>query len=86
MGKIIETRNLYKNTVDEVTQSIENWTSFLDSSAWNFKYDFDDQILIYAQRPEAKACAEIDEWNKKLKRWIKRGSKGIFVFAKDENS
>ena len=86
MGKIIETRNLYKNTVNEVTKSIENWTSFLDSSAWNFKYDFDDQILIYAQRPEAKACAEIEEWNKKLKRWIKRGSKGIFVFAKDENS
>lgn len=86
MGKIVETRKLYKDTINEITKSPENWQSFLDSSSWNFKYDFDDQILIYAQRPDAKACAEMGEWNRKLKRWIKKGSNGIFVQSKDENS
>ena len=86
MGKIVETRKLYEETINDVTQSVEKWQSFLDSSSWNFKYDFDDQILIYAQRPNARACASIEEWNKKLRRWIKKGSNGIFVQSKDENS
>ena len=86
MGKILETRELYKETINEVTKSVENWQAFLDSSSWNFKYDFDDQILIYAQRPNAKACASIEEWNTKLRRWIRKGSNGIFVQDKDENS
>lgn len=51
MGKITETRQLYKEVINELSQSAENWRKFLDSSSWNFKYDFDDQILIYAQRP-----------------------------------
>lgn len=86
MGKILETRKLYKDTIKEVTKDTDNWLSFLDSSSWNFKYDFDDQILIYAQRPDARACAELDEWNKKLRRWVNKGANGIFVFSKDENS
>lgn len=86
MGRIVETRKLYKDTVNEITKNSENWQSFLDSSSWNFKYDFDDQVLIYAQRPDAKACAEMTEWNKKLKRWVKKGSNGIFVQDKNENS
>ena len=79
MGKILDTQNLYRETLNKVTKSVENWQSFLDSSSWNFKYDFDDQILIYSQRPDARACASIEEWNTKLKRWIKKGSNGIFV-------
>ena len=55
MGKITETRQLYKEVINELSQSAENWRKFLDSSSWNFKYDFDDQILIYAQRPDARA-------------------------------
>ena len=86
MGKILETRKLYSETLNEVIKNVDNWQSFLDSCAWNFKYSFDDQILIYAQRPDAKACAEMKEWNKKLRRWIKKGSNGIFVQSKDENS
>ncbi len=86
MGRIVETRKLYKETVNDITKNSENWQSFLDSSSWNFKYDFDDQVLIYAQRPDAKACAEMEEWNKKLKRWVKKGSNGIFVQDKNENS
>lgn len=86
MGRIVETKELYKYTINEITQNENNWQNFLDSSSWNFKYDFDDQILIYAQRPDAKACASMDEWNKKLKRWIKKGTNPIFVFSKEENS
>ena len=86
MGKIKETRELYNEVVNNIAKNVEKWQSFLDSCAWNFKYSFDDQILIYAQRPDAKACAEIGEWNKKLKRWVNQGANGIFVFSKDENS
>ena len=86
MGKILETRKLYSETLNEVIKNVDNWQSFLDSCAWNFKYSFDDQILIYAQRPDARACAEIDEWNRKLRRWVNKGANGIFVFSKDENS
>ena len=86
MGRIVETKELYKYTINEITQNENNWQIFLDSASWNFKYDFDDQILIYAQRPDAKACASMEEWNKKLKRWIKKGTNPIFVFSKEENS
>ena len=65
MGKIKETRQLYKTTLKEISSSPSNWRTFLDSSAWNFKYDFDDQVLIFAQRPDARACATMDEWNRK---------------------
>ncbi|ERK47509.1 protein, SNF2 family [[Eubacterium] cylindroides ATCC 27803] len=51
--------------------------SFLKTSAWMYKFSFDDQLLIYAQRPDARACASYETWNDKLHRWIKRGSKGI---------
>lgn len=86
MGKITETRQLYKEVINDITKSEEKWMSFLDSCAWNFKYDFDDKVLIYAQRPEAKACAEMEIWNKKVKRWVNKNAEGIFVLSKDENS
>lgn len=86
MGKIKETRELYKEVIKEISKNEENWQSFLDSSSWNFKYDFDDQILIYAQRPDAKACATMEEWNRKLKRWINSGAKPIYIFDKDPYS
>jgi len=59
----------------------------LDSCSWNFKYNFVDKILIYAQRPDATACAEMEkEWNRKCHRWVNKDAKGIFVLSKDENS
>ena len=60
MGKIKETRQLYKEVLKEIAENENNWREFLNSSSWNFKYDFDDQILIYAQRPDARACATMD--------------------------
>ena len=86
MGKITKTRQLYKEVLKELFESEQNWIRFLDSSSWNFKYDFDDQILIYAQRPDAKACATMEEWNKKLKRWINSGTKPIYIFDKNPYS
>ncbi len=86
MGKIKETRQLYKEVINEISQSEENWQRFLDSSSWNFKYNFDDQILIYSQRPDAKACATMEEWNKKLKRWVNSGTKPIYIFDKNPYS
>lgn len=87
MGQIADTRKLYKEKIDSITKTEENWLSFLDSCSWHFKYNFVDKILIYAQRPEATACAEMEkEWNKKCNRWVNKDAKGIFVLANDENS
>lgn len=86
MGKITETRKRYKETLAEITKSEEHWLSFLDSSSWNFKYDFADQVLIYTQRPDARACATMEVWNKKVKRWVNKNADFIFIFSKNENS
>ena len=86
MGKIIETRELYNDTINDITKSEDNWLSFLKTASWNFKYSFNDQILIFAQRPNATACAEMEDWNKKVHRWVNKDANYIFVFAKDENS
>lgn len=75
--------DLYTETVKEVTASPENWLSFLRSACRNFRLPFDDQILIYAQRPEASAVLPMKVWNEKFGRWVKRDSKGIAVFDKD---
>lgn len=72
---------LYLNTTMEVASSVDNWLSFLKSASYNYKYRFDEQILIYAQRPDATAVAETPIWNKKLKRWVNKGSKGIALIT-----
>ena len=68
---------LSQRTAHSVTRNPVNWTSFLKTAAWNYKYPFQDQLLIYAQRPDATACAPIEIWNRKLGRWVNRGAKGI---------
>ena len=75
--------DLYTETVKEATASPENWLSFLRSACRNFRLPFDDQILIYAQRPEASAVLPMKVWNEKFGRWVKRDPKGIAVFDKD---
>ena len=65
------------NTTSKELSSVNKWTEFLSSAAWQYKYSFEDQVLIYAQRPDARACADFDTWNEKLKRRINRGAKGI---------
>ena len=75
--------DLYAEAVKEVTASPENWLSFLRSACRNFRLPFDDQILIYVQRPQASAVLPMKTWNEKFGRWVKRDSKGIAVFDKD---
>ena len=60
-----------------ITSSFEGWTSFLTTASKNYKYQYYDQLMIYAQRPDATACAEYDFWNDRMGRYVKRGSKGI---------
>lgn len=71
---------LFNDEVLNVTQSQDNWKAFLKTAANNYKYSFPDQLLIYAQRPDATACAEIDFWNERFGRWVNRGATGIALF------
>jgi len=68
---------LSERTARSLTGSRANWISFLKTAAWSYKYPFQDQLLIYAQRPDATACAPIEVWNGKLGRWVNKGAKGI---------
>lgn len=68
---------LSERTAHNVIKSPVNWTSFLKTAAWNYKYPFQDQLLIYAQRPDATACAPIELWNQKLGRYVNKGARGI---------
>lgn len=74
---------LLRDTTLSVTLSSDTWIEFLNTSSWFFKSSFEDQILIHAQKPNATACAEFDVWNKKLHRWIRKGSKGIALLSDD---
>ncbi|MCR0507557.1 DEAD/DEAH box helicase family protein [[Clostridium] innocuum] len=80
------TYELWQEQAQHITSSPTHWMSFLKTAAWSFKYRFEDQILIYAQRPDAKACADYDTWNEKMHRWIKRNSKGIALLSNDGHS
>ena len=75
---------LYEETLQNVTKSPQNWVSFLNSATWNFGYNFSDKICIYAQRPDATACTTMEDWNKKAKRWINGGAKGIALISEDK--
>lgn len=65
----------------EITESSENWIKFLNTASNNYKYSFNEQVLIYAQKPNATACADIETWNKRLKRWVNKGAKGIALIS-----
>lgn len=78
-------QNLWFEYAQIISSSPASWMNFLNTASWSFKYRFEDQILIYAQKPEAKACAEYDTWNNKLNRWIKKNSKGIALLSNEPN-
>ena len=71
---------LYHNTLLRVTSNHERWTGFLRAACYNYKCSFDEQILIYAQRPNATAVLELENWNRRFGRWVNRGATGIAVF------
>ena len=70
-------RQMADHVATQLTGSWQEWAGFLNTAARLYKYPFHEQLLIYAQRPDATACAEYDLWNEKMGRYVRRGSKGI---------
>lgn len=85
-GSILKTKYEYVHEIlleqtENISKSPYNWMSFLKTSSYMFKYSFENQLLIYAQRPDATACASYEAWNDKCHRWIRKGSKGIALIS-----
>ena len=68
---------LVKKTAKRIARDGEEWAKFLNTAARLYKYPFKDQMLNYAQRPGARACASLETWNEKMSCWVNRGAKGI---------
>ena len=81
--KLRRVSELAGQTAKSVTRSADAWKRYLSTAARIYKYEFDDQLLIYAQRPDATACAEITLWNNAMRRRIAAGTKGIALIHKD---
>ena len=81
-GKTDKITELYQSALKEITSDSEKWTSFLKSACQNFRLPFDEQLLVYVQRPKAKAVLEIGDWNKRFGRTVKKYSTGIAVLDK----
>lgn len=76
---------LTTDTAEKLTGSYQEWTAFLTTAARLYKYPFLEQVMIYAQRPEATACADYDVWNRRMRRYIRRGSAGIALIDNSGN-
>ena len=70
---------LYSRTLTRLTGDYESWTGFLRAACYNYKCPFDEQVLIYAQRPDATAVLELEKWNRQFGRWVNAGATGIAV-------
>ena len=79
-GKFQLITELYAEAAGEVSHDREAWKGFLTSAGFNYRLRFDEQLLIYAQRPDASAVLEMEKWNGMFRRWVNRGAKGIAVF------
>ena len=77
MPQINDIRELAQQNARYVSNSPQDWMSYLDVAARLYRYSFTDALLIHAQRPDATACAELELWNRKMSRWVNRGAKGI---------
>ena len=77
---------LYRRTGVAVAKNPQAWQGFLSSACRNYKCRFDEQLLIYAQRPDAVAVAKLETWNRQFKRWVNKDSKGIAVFDPSDTS
>ena len=71
---------LYNRTCKTVVANSASWEAFLRSACYNYRLRFDEQLLVHAQRPDATAVLQIDDWNQKFGRWVNRGAHGIAVF------
>ena len=78
-------RQLADITALQITGSYQSWTDFLTTAARLYKYPYHEQLMIYAQRPDATACADYDTWSKTMRRYIRRGTKGIALIDNDSD-
>jgi len=74
------TMEMAKEVTKDISSSPKHYMDFLVTAANNYKYSFRDQLLIYAQKPDAIACADVETWNK-LGRWVNKGTKGIALIC-----
>ena len=74
---------LAEDTAKEIVKNQEAWRHYLNASARLYKYPFQEQMLIYAQRPDATACVSIEIWNGKMNCWVTKGAKGIALIDED---
>ena len=68
---------LASRTAGRITDSYQEWTAFLATAGRLYKYPFPEQLLIYTQRPDATACADFEVWNRRMRRYVRRGAQGI---------
>lgn len=74
---------LYRRCIHRFSGNPAEWAAFLRSACQNYKLTFDEQVLVYAQRPDATAVLEIEKWNRRFGRWVNRGATGIAVFDRE---
>ncbi len=86
MAKIQKIEDLYQDTIKRIVSSPAEWRKFLKTASRMYRYDFSEQLLIYAQKPDAEACATLDVWNKSMHCWVNRGSKGIALLDRNKNT
>lgn len=82
-NKLLKTQELFGEEISIITKNPSEWLKFLDTCSNNYKFSFTEQVLIYAQKPDATYLAEIEQWNKKLHRWIKKDTKGVALIEND---
>ena len=75
MAKMNDIRFLARETAKEVSGSPRDWMRYLGTASRLYRYPFSDTLLIHAQRPDAAACAELEVWKEKMRRWVNRGAK-----------
>ena len=83
MNKLDTLYELLEKSCHDIIQNEELWLSFLKTSGYLYNFNFTNQLLIYQQRPDAKACTDFETWNNRMNRWIKKGSKGIALIDDD---
>lgn len=74
---------LAEDTAGQIARNGQEWMKYLNTAARLYKYPFNEQMLIYAQRPDASACASLETWNEKMNCWVNRGAKGIALIDTD---
>lgn len=77
---------LAEQTARQIASGKDDWRAFLDTASRLYKYDYEDQLMIHAQRPEATTCAAYEVWNQRMRRYVRRGSKGIALLDRTGNA